>query len=399
MNVVMLLSRAFYPDPRVLKEAKALAAAGARVLIWAWDRSRQYPQTERYGDIVVQRLRIGAQHNVGPSAAQVFRWLAFTSASLAQLSRQKWDVVHCHDLDTLPLGYLLARVLRTRLIFDAHEPNYYAYWHGLHRGLLGPARWLERTLSRRADAVLVTNEFQRAKYARTGVRRVFLVPNYPELETVKSLDSLDGNDDSRGTVCFGRVGAIYKDTGFDEIVQAFGRAISRVRSIRLRIAGRVHDGYLARFQELRRQIGPWAEITGAYDHRDLARIYEGLDVSVLPYKRTAWFRDITPVKFFESLSLGVPVIATAVGGIGEIVRERNCGLVLPDANPADLEEAIVWMAEHGQSRREMGARGLEAIYRSYNWDAARGDLLKAYDHVAGTGARQAPIASPRQRGR
>ncbi len=57
LRVAMLLSNAFRPDPRVLKEAQTLAQAGYDVTVVAWDREGKFPPEERVGGLGVRRVQ------------------------------------------------------------------------------------------------------------------------------------------------------------------------------------------------------------------------------------------------------------------------------------------------------------------------------------------------------
>ncbi len=47
----------------------------------------------------------------------------------------------------------------------------------------------------------------------------------------------------------------------------------------------------------------------------------------MPQKPTAWFQHITPVKFFEAMAFGKPVVTTGIGNIGGIVTQKECGTI------------------------------------------------------------------------
>jgi glycosyltransferase involved in cell wall biosynthesis len=376
-SITMLLSRGFFPDPRVHKEAAALSQCGHRVTVLAWDRQCRLPQHEALDGFAVERLRLRAA--LGKGLAQLHRWLWFWYRLAALLLARECDVIHAHDLDTLPVGWLAAKLRRRKLIFDAHEPNYYAYWPRWQYPMVIAARMLETLLARGADHVIVTNPFQHDRYSRMGVRNVTIVANYPTASMVVA--SSPPPLDPSGEIVLGRVGAVYEDTGIEETVDAVRLLQADGYNIKLLLAGRVIDSYQERLAHLLQPLAGKVEVTGAFSHDQIASIYRRFHISVQPYRPTAWFRDITPTKFFESMAHGVPVIVTDIGGIGEIVREVGCGLVLPAVTPEAISEAVKHLVKAPQALHTMAERGMAAVRQTYNWEQMVLRLRDVYESL------------------
>jgi len=106
-KVVMLLSNPFVSDPHVYAEALALSENGYDVTVVAWDRTCAHPETEDRGGIHIRRVRVRA--TFGQGTRQLLPFLAFWRQAISALSQMKVDVVHCHDLDTLFAGWVVAR--------------------------------------------------------------------------------------------------------------------------------------------------------------------------------------------------------------------------------------------------------------------------------------------------
>lgn len=81
---------------------------------------------------------------------------------------------------------------------------------------------------------------------------------------------------------------------------------------------------------------------------------------------------VAPLKFFEAMACGVPVVASDLPDIGEIVREHGCGLTFPAGDPDALARCVAELAADPGRARQMGARGREAAVALYSWDARAG---------------------------
>ena len=74
-----------------------------------------------------------------------------------------------------------------------------------------------------------------------------------------------------------------------------------------------------------------------------------------------------PLKIFETLACGVPAIVTNFPGQADLVRNEQCGLVIPPENPRALAVAVATLAADPDTARAMGARGAAAVLREHSW--------------------------------
>jgi len=77
---------------------------------------------------------------------------------------------------------------------------------------------------------------------------------------------------------------------------------------------------------------------------------------------------LSPLKVYETLSCGVPIIVTDFPGQADLVRKYNCGLVIPSEDSKALVRAINYLYNNPEIRAEMGKRGYEAIKKEHSWD-------------------------------
>ena len=378
-RVVMLLSNPASNDPRVQKEARALSCAGYNVTIVAWDRLCDLEPFEEADGYRVVRVRVRSSY--GEGLLQVPALLAFCARAAIAVRKLTPSVLHCHDLETLPAGYMMSRLLGCRLIFDAHEPCYFADARRLRKIATWIAGRLERSLARTADAVLVTNDYQVAKYRGMAAKNVRLVANYPE----RSLVRRDCAGNGSNALTIGRIGALYYDMGIEELFQAYCVLAGEFPGLRLLLVGDSPAGYRDELLREAAGIGGDVCIIGRYRYDELPAYYSRLDICVMPQKRTQWFEHITPTKFFEAMCFGKPVVTSDVGGIGKIVREEECGAVLDEVTSAAICEALRPILKDADLRRTMGRRGIESIESRHNWDFSVRSLLDAYSEVTRAG--------------
>ncbi|PKL95751.1 MAG: glycosyl transferase family 1, partial [Gammaproteobacteria bacterium HGW-Gammaproteobacteria-8] len=197
----MIVWNEFRNDARVLKEAETLAAAGHHVIVHALHSpgvtlerevissgvevvrvarspfSRlSRPVTGGTAAALVNSGRIGRMSPV----AQALRIAARGWTHLALLwlmVRLRADVVHAHDVNTLPTAWLAARLSRARLVYDAHEISTSREGYSSFRKLVG---LVENALMPRADGTITTTEARAKFFARAyGIARPLVLQNRP----------------------------------------------------------------------------------------------------------------------------------------------------------------------------------------------------------------------------
>src|SRR5258705_10536995 len=117
--VIMLLTNAYDPDPRVRQEALALIGMGCRVRLLAWDRDLKSAATECMDGVEVERVFLASRHGRGASQLFFYAWLYLKM--LWRGLRTPFVVVHCPDLDTLPLWLVLGELKRKPIVYNAHQ--------------------------------------------------------------------------------------------------------------------------------------------------------------------------------------------------------------------------------------------------------------------------------------
>ncbi len=373
-RVLMLFSMSFEPFQgrylRAYNEARTLVENGYQVTVLGWDRSGKSAPSEVRDGIRIKRIvekapdrtRLKSLPNFARYCAKVF----------SHLRDVQFDLVHCHNLQLLPLGLLLKQLRKIPLIFDSCEPDYFALYP---ERLQGMVKFMERFMANRSDAICVHNDYQVKKYRAMGHPLVELIGSYPTKEMIRHTNK---RPSAKEETVLGRIGSIYQDNGIEEIIEGFKLILPKNNEVELLLAGRVFDSYKDTFARIINGLENRVEVSGAFDSREMPALYSQIDVSIIIYHRSAWFKNITPTKFFDSLARGVPVIASDMGGLREIIEQYQCGIVVDERNSEEVAQAITMMCQNPTLRHEMGLNGLRAIEERYNWEHMKERLLKVY---------------------
>jgi len=383
MKIIMLFHKSFQPYQghylRTYNQARALVKAGNDVTIFAWDREGRYDKEETRDGIRIVRYPLKAGDFQGPKNG--FKVLRYNWAALRFLMRAEVDIVTCYSLDAIIVALATARLRRKKAVLDVCEPDYYAFWSKRHAWLLNIIRRLEKTLARRYDHVFVHNLYQVQKFESAGVRRVTQVGSYPN----RSMMTSSPRARDKGEVVIGRFGTIYEDNGIEEFVVAFRKLLENSArkpdspAYKFLLAGRVLDAYRPVLESLIAPLGDRVILSGPFGPPDLPKLYEQIDISSILYRRRVeWFQHITPTKLFESLACGVPVLASDMGEVRQIVEEGGCGVVVDEEDPDSICAGIEKLALDTEIRRQMSENALKLAREKYTWEVYEPVLLETY---------------------
>jgi glycosyltransferase involved in cell wall biosynthesis len=292
--------------------------------------------------------------------------------------RGNFDIYHFHDPELLPCGLML-RLAGKRVIYDAHED--------LPRDILFKT-WIPGTLrpaAARAAGALewLTGRMMSGVVAATPViarrfpgDRTALVQNFANLsEFAASDDSLP----RRETAAY--VGTITRERCAIEMVRALTH-LNRYPALRLSLAGDMKPASFA--AELAACPG-WdrVEYHGRQDRAGVRRLLAQARVGLALFHPLQSYIESQPVKLFEYMAAGLPVIASDFPGFRAIIEENGCGLCVGSHDPSAIAEAIAWLLDHPEEAEAMGRRGQAVARQSYDWNQEKAALLRLYDRVAG----------------
>jgi colanic acid/amylovoran biosynthesis glycosyltransferase len=112
-------------------------------------------------------------------------------------------------------------------------------------------------------------------------------------------------------------------------------------------------------------------VFAGYRSQEEVGVYlRGSDIFVLPS-----FAEGVPVSLMEAMVTGIPVIATNVGGVAELVESERTGLLVPPADSAALAQAIARYQDDYELRRRVASHGRERVIQHYNIEIEGRKLL------------------------
>lgn len=350
-------------DTRIfLKECYSLARSGRDVSLVACHTH----------DETVNGVKVAAINRASGRLAR----MVFTSASVLRRAIETGaKIFHFHDPELIPVGIIL-KVLGKKVIYDAHEdlPKQIEAKEWLPPIARRPTAFAASLLGKLAgmtfDHIVAATPSIAENFP---ARKTTIVQNFPLIEEFTE------DEPRRFTLRPSHVayiGGISSARSAQEMVEAIG--LVNDRAARLKLAGRLESQQLA--GDLKTLPG-WerTDYLGVLDRAQVSDLLAQSRVGLVTLKPTPNHLMSNPVKMFEYMAAGVPVVASDFPHWRSIIAETGAGLLVDPAKPSEIANAINWVLSNEDAAAEMGERGRRAVLDRYNWKVEEKKLVGVYD--------------------
>ncbi|WP_240487276.1 glycosyltransferase [Actinomadura flavalba] len=292
--------------------------------------------------------------------------------------RDTLELVHVRD----PWGALPALAGNAPVVFEVNglpSIEMTHTWPWAAPAALAKIRDLELDCLERSAAVVVPSRVIGDRLRALGVPgdKIHLVPNGA---TPNAPAARPAGAPARYLVY---VGALQPWQGLDVLLRAFAR-LADLTDLRLVVCASVPERRAKPLRRLAERLGVADRVDWRFTlpHHEVAGWLTHAEVSVAPL--TGCARNVeqgcAPLKVIESMAAGVPVVASDLPVVRELMAGEHGRLVPPD-RPAELARAIRILLEYPDMAREMGARGRDHVRSTLTWTRARARLSDVYRTV------------------
>jgi glycosyltransferase involved in cell wall biosynthesis len=390
-RIAVIVFTYFTSDPRVFREATALAGAGAEVDLFCLRKKAGEPRTERISGVEVTRApvkkrRTGRLHYVKQYA--LFTFLAFFWLA-GKVLRKRYDLVHVHNMpDFLVFAALPAKLLGARVVLDLHDPmpevltakEDLKSGRRLHSLLL----LIEKLSIRFADLVLTPNiSFRTLFAARSGPEeKIQIVMNSPLEETFPLTPPEPPRRRGEETDPFVLMyhGTLVERHGLHTLLMAVYRLTGTLPGLRLHLYGAETEYLTGTILPLIEKLGLSEEVKyfGEQPQKAIATAIRGCDLGIIPNLSTAFTEINFPTRIFEYLALGRPVIVPCTTGIRDYFDPNN--MLFFSGGELDLAASIKWVFDSPEETYALIEAG-QTVYGRHLWRDEHRKFLQLISHL------------------
>src|SRR5574341_151726 len=270
-------------------------------------------------------------------------------------------------------GISLAQELKRPILIELNAPL--AIEQSAYRATsLGElAAQAELWMLSRADAVLTVSSALKEYVVSLGIepRQVYSMPNCVDPSCFKPKprnSEIRAQWGLQDEPVLGFVGGLRPWHGVEVLPALLDRLRQQHNNLHLVIVG---NGPLQNKLECdlrNRGLMQRAVFTGSVSHEQVAEIIPQFDVALAPYPQLEHSFYFSPLKIFEYMACGVPLVASEMGQIGEVVRNGETGLLYPPGDLDALTTACDRLLRDSNLRRQIGQAASREIHSHYTWN-------------------------------
>ncbi|WP_260466354.1 glycosyltransferase family 4 protein [Pseudomonas luteola] len=397
-RVNMFVWNDFLNDARVLKEAMTLQKKGNEVIVFAIHRPGITRSYERHvSGVYISRVtanpfyRLFSANSSRQSNSTADLGVALKAVPLIlNIVARIWghlhtlvlmvingaDVIHAHDVNTLPTAWLAARFSGAKIIYDAHEISTSREGYSNFRKIVG---LVEKILMPRTDGAITTTEARAKFFARAyTVKRPIVLQNRPRQQLYMQSNRIrDELNLSQPWPIVIYQGGVQSGRGLERLARV---AVDVPNAYFVFIGGGRLDGSLRSIVselglEERVRFIPTVPLA------ELPSYTASADIGVQPIENTCLNHYTTDSnKLFEYVQAGLPIVASDLPEIRRVVRAHDLGLLVPAGDSEALTIALNELVADEGKRKYYAAQSRKAA-AVLNWESQEHELLALYDRV------------------
>jgi glycosyltransferase involved in cell wall biosynthesis len=286
----------------------------------------------------------------------------------------QYDIVHTHMFASNLLGRVAAMLAGVPVIVSTVQliADREAWWEIL----------VDRLLQQRTDTMIASSQAVRQSFIQRGIRPAKIAVIYNSVDFAR-FDAVDreaarraarqafGWDNDHFVV--GAVARLERIKGLDYLIEAAQTVAEAIPQVRFLVVGDgpQREALLSRVRHL--ELGGRCIFTGL--RSDVPQILPAFDLFVLPSLSEA-----LGIAAIEALASGVPVVASRVGGVPEVVIHGETGLLVPPGDATQLAEAILYMAANLAEAKQWAERGQKRVRRMFDVNKLADAQAGLYQH-------------------
>ncbi|MEO0089963.1 MAG: glycosyltransferase family 4 protein [candidate division WOR-3 bacterium] len=289
------------------------------------------------------------------------------------LRRKKYDIIHIH----WPLPHFFFAYISQ--FFASKKPKLISSFYGVEFKFLKSAliKSLIKFIIKKSDKITAISNYTSNEIKKYYVREIKIIPFGAAVKVLaEKAEEKEEKKSDKKTILF--VGRLVKRKGVNYLILALKEVLKEIEA-KLIIIG---DGSERRnLENLTKELEltNYVEFKGFVSDRELAYYYKNCDLFVLPaIIDERGDTEGLGVVLLEAMVYKKPVIASAVGGILDIVKDYENGILVPEKEPQILKEKILEILRNEELAQKLGENGYRFVKENFSWERIINDLKDLY---------------------
>ena len=306
-------------------------------------------------------------HRFKTSKIPILRTVLYYIKSFFVVKRVNPDIVHIQTIYLSLSGLLIKKFLRKSYVVYGRGSDVYLPWRFKNI--------ISKPILKNADAVIALTEDMKREVQKIYDREVFVIPNGIDLKRFENLSKEDLRSkleikEQEKVILF--VGTLRPVKGVRYLIEAMKIVTNKNKNNRLFIVGdgeeKEHLENLVKELDLEKYM----RFIGKVPNEEVPEYMAASDVFVLPSLSESF-----GIVNLEAMASGLPIVATDVRGLPEIIKDGENGFLVEPKNPEQIAEKVLLLLEDGELRERISNNNREEV-KKYSWKSVVEKLEKVY---------------------
>lgn len=286
------------------------------------------------------------------------------------VSAIKPDILLIQSIPTGLGGYLVKKKLNIPYVIWGQGSDVYRNW--LFKKLIS------HLVLKNEDVFFALTHHMENTAKKLGASRISVIPNGTQINKYANLSGLALRkelkiQDNEKVILF--VGGLKIIKGLKYLIQAMNEVIKYCPDTKLVLAGSGPELKNLTLQVEKLNLAKNVLFLGGVSHDKIPELMSTADIFVLPSLSEGF-----PLVIVEAMASGLPVIATNVGGLPEIVKENENGFLIQSKNSNQIAQKIIFLLQNKELRKQMSENS-KRIALEYDWDRIAGIIYERIEDI------------------
>lgn len=331
---------------------------------------------EKYGNMTIYRY--------GTNCRLRYRNISFNM--LFKPLKHDVDIAHVHTDESILAALFYMRRKKVPVVVTYHGDIIESYGGFIRKMLAYFYNELVNKLLFNANIVISPSEYyiEESRFLREYKDKSIAIPNGIKIDEFDIPYSKEECRDKLGfplnekIILF--VGVLHKGKGPDVLIKAMANIMKSIPDAKLLFVGRGGmKGELENLERLSERLGVenYVQFAGFVEGNLKPLYYKAADVFVLP---SVMKHESFGIVNLEAMACGIPIVASRIGGVPDVVKDRENGLLVQPKDSNELADAIIHLLENEEEREKMGKNGRKKV-EDYSWERIAEMTEKIYEEM------------------
>lgn len=293
-------------------------------------------------------------------------WFRTTGLLMRRFRAGGFDLVHTHLTRATYFGAISGALMGRPAVATVHIANHDQIY---------------KRMARRRNRLVAVSNYVRGMLHGRGIRDKYIDTVYNGTDFIeydrydpKAVREEFGLGSEKRIV--GLVGRVCREKGHLLMIEAVRDVLKEHPNTHLMFVGRIEEHFAEEFNDAVQSAGIENNLTMTGVRHDVPRLLDAFDFSTMPSHQETF-----GIAAIEAMARGKAVVASRIGGLPEVVRHQQTGILI-DLRPQELAEAVNYLLENEAEREQMGALGRTIVEQKFTLSHMVDRLEGVYQRAA-----------------